>query len=176
MSSTLIALFLELEVLGYSTGEIPKALGIDRTILQGPDASQEAKALAAIDVLWDCAHDPYRLTAYELQRINSKRKANVMGTRYGAKNMRSLKLIELINKIPYLLFVTSVPLVIFSCAALLSGVRHTDNWWLVIVVPLLASLSSLIIGILKLCTRGLHYSATMGDLNESLNKTRKRLP
>jgi hypothetical protein len=39
---------LELEALGFSTGEILRALGIDRTVLQGPDASQEAKALAAI--------------------------------------------------------------------------------------------------------------------------------
>jgi hypothetical protein len=89
--------------------------------------------------------------------------------RNGTGNM---KLLKLINRMSYLLFVTGLTFSVLSCVILFaaSPLFHTDIWWMPIAALLLASLCVFIRGIFKLRSRGLNYSATVGDLTEAIDQ------
>jgi hypothetical protein len=83
-----------------------------------------------------------------------------------------MKILKLINEIPYLLFGTVFPLMVFSLPALLfsSVLDHTDSWWLLIAVPLTTAILGFLWGISDLRKRGLNYSTTMGELTEAMKR------
>jgi hypothetical protein len=83
-----------------------------------------------------------------------------------------MRLLKLINELPYLLFVTGLPFVVisFTFVPAASVLRHTSSWWLLIAVPLIAALSGFFLGLKTLRKWGLGYSATMSELTEAMKR------
>jgi hypothetical protein len=83
-----------------------------------------------------------------------------------------MKLLKLINQIPYLLFVTVLPFAILSCSFVFAAgfLLHTSGWWLVVAIPMMATLFGLFLGVNTLRKWGLHYSATISELTEAMNR------
>jgi hypothetical protein len=90
----------------------------------------------------------------------------------GEQGAQGMKLLKLINQIPYLLFVTVLPFAIFSCSLVFAAgfVLHTSGWWMVVAVPIVAALFGLFLGLNTLRKWGLHYSATIGELTRAMNR------
>jgi hypothetical protein len=83
-----------------------------------------------------------------------------------------MKLLKLINQIPYLLFVTVLTFAIFSLSLVFAAgfLLHSSGWWLVIAVPTMAALFGVFLGLSTLRKWGLHYSATISELTEAMTR------
>ena len=89
-----------------------------------------------------------------------------------------MKVLKIINELPYLFFVTGLSFIVVGCTTLLAGspLLHTSRWWLVVAVPLIAALSGFALGLIDLRKRGLDFSATLVELTEAINRNKERLP
>jgi hypothetical protein len=83
-----------------------------------------------------------------------------------------MKVLNVIKQIPYLLFVTVLPFIIFSCSFVFAAgfLLHTSGWWLAVAVPMMATLFGLYLGLNTLRKWRLSYFSTISELTEAMNR------
>jgi ribose/xylose/arabinose/galactoside ABC-type transport system permease subunit len=83
-------------------------------------------------------------------------------------------MMKAIGAIPYVPFLTILSLLVFTSIAVFGIYPYldADRWWMVIVIPIAATVLGTIFGLVDVRTRKLPLLATLAEVGDAINRNR----